>query len=142
MATTERTHLTLPSQTLAQLDQAAEAERRSRSNMASIAIEQYLAQRNAVTGESRLRDLERLAAQHLTGDPMADNDTDPMPVSVGSQDSPSTVPFGKGFITADEKVAAQNAGRQTQISQDCHNASKQHLADHLARTGGNLPGAK
>ena len=64
MATTERIHITLPTQTLAQLRQAAEAERRSDSNMASIAIEQYLAQRAATTGESRLRDLERLSNQH------------------------------------------------------------------------------
>ena len=67
MSTAPRTTLTLPANILAGLDQAAEAERRSRSNMASLAIEQYLRQRSAVTGESRLRDLEALADQHTEG---------------------------------------------------------------------------
>lgn len=61
---TERTHITISAQTLAQLDQAAEAERRSRSNMATVAIEQYLAQRASADGASRLRELEHLANQH------------------------------------------------------------------------------
>lgn len=142
MSTAPRTTLTLPADILAGLDQAAEAERRSRSNMASIAIEQYLAQRNSTSGASRLADLERLAHSNV-GVNMPD-DTDPRPTDVGSQGNVGAPAFGGPFgkSTVDEKVLAQNAGRQTQISKDSHNANKQHLADHLARTGGKPWGEK
>lgn len=56
-----RAHIYLPPETLSALDQAAEADRRSRSSMATIAVEQFLAARASVTGASRLADLERLA---------------------------------------------------------------------------------
>jgi predicted transcriptional regulator len=129
---TERTHITLPARTLAQLDQAAEAERRSRSNMATIAIEEYLKQHASVTGASRLRDLERLANSN-TGAPMSDPDVDPMPPSVGSEPSAGApalgAPFGK--VTSDDTV---NAGRRQPISQAAHDANREHLARH-ARGG-------
>ena len=72
------------------------------------------------------------------------DDTDPMPVSVGSQTNQGAPafggPFGKG--TVDEKVIAQNAGRQTPISKDAQSANRAHLADHLSRTGGKPWGEK
>lgn len=62
----ERAHIFFPQKTLEALDKAAKADRQTRSAAVQLAVEQYLAQRESVTGTSRLADLERLATSSLS----------------------------------------------------------------------------
>jgi hypothetical protein len=61
MKTTQTITVTLPLETLQELEHAAESEERSRSNMIARALNEWRTQRERVTGPSRLADLERLA---------------------------------------------------------------------------------
>ena len=110
----------------AALDEYADRVDRDRSYVVRQAVNEFLTQRSAITGESRLRDLEALANQHLTGDPMANPNVDPMPPSVGAETSTGG-PFGKG--SADLSLNRVNSGRSNQADQ-----ARMH-ADHFARSG-------
>ena len=133
------TTVRVPPDLRSEIDRAAKENNRTFSGellyraRIGLAVQQHWTAHGAVTGALRLTDLERLANSNL-GVPMADHDTDPRPSSVGNEDSAGTVPFGKGFISADGKVIAQNAGQRTQISRDAENANRAHLERH-ARGG-------
>lgn len=53
MTATEKVTLTLPRETLSRLDEVATAERRSRSNMTAVLIEQALAANRRPASDSR-----------------------------------------------------------------------------------------
>ena len=137
------TTVRVPPDLRSEIDRAAKENNRTFSGellyraRIGLAVQQHWTAHGAVTGALRLADLERLANSNV-GVPMADHDTDPRPTDVGSQGNVGAPAFGGPFgkSTVDEKVLAQNSGRQTPISKAAHDANKQHLADHLARVGG------
>jgi predicted transcriptional regulator len=63
---TTATSITLPRQQVEQLDQLAERERRSRSNLVSVALAEYFELRRRITGPSRLAELEQLSRDGMT----------------------------------------------------------------------------
>lgn len=130
----------LPEPIAERITRDARERNESENRVLVLALADYYGLRTAVTGETRYRDLEALAARNLpnnAGDisPMIDDGT-PAPPSVGSETSSGAPAFGGPFgkSTVDEKVIAQNAGRQTQISRDAENANRAHLERH-ARGG-------
>jgi hypothetical protein len=71
--TTQNVSLTMPPDIVDHIDSAAREESRTRSQQVSHIVKEWL----QITGESRLADLERIAAQYLSGNTgeidMADN---------------------------------------------------------------------
>lgn len=124
---TARTNVYFPRPILDALRRSAEANRRTGSAEIVIAVEQYLAQQSSVTGESRQRDLDTHANQHLTGDPMPDPNNDQGTPAFGG-------PFGKS--TADEALTKANVGRSNAADQ-----ARTH-AEHFAQSGHRVGGGK
>jgi metal-responsive CopG/Arc/MetJ family transcriptional regulator len=54
MRSTQNVCLTLPTDKVREIDQVAEAEKRSRSNLVLVAMDEYIAARN-ITGQSRIQ---------------------------------------------------------------------------------------
>ena len=117
-----RAHIALSPETLDALDRAASADRRTRSATVQIAVEAYLAQRAATTGESRLADLERLSNQHQ-GASMPIPDVDPTPPTV-----PGERPFGTN-ITRDESILRRVAIEAKMPAPRVSPPNRSHLTD-------------
>lgn len=106
-----RAHIALPPETLSALDRAAAEDRRTRSATVELAVEQYLRQRSSVTGESRLRDLERRANQHTEGAPVitADKSINERLEAEAKMPAPSVSPPSPSHMTAKEKREANDS---------------------------------
>jgi predicted transcriptional regulator len=55
MRNTQNVCITMPHETIERLDQAAEAEKRTRSNLVLVAVDEWLAMRNAVGQQRPIR---------------------------------------------------------------------------------------
>lgn len=84
----------LPEPIAERITRDARERNESENRVLVLALADYYGLRTAVTGETRYRDLERIANSNL-GANMPD-DTDPMPVSVGSQTNQGAPAFGGG----------------------------------------------